>query len=321
ILLAIIIAIFAGCSAPKPEQAPSWYTNPPKDYKNFYEVAAASDETKVKSVAINTLRQNIIRDLDASFKAQNHRLIPQEDMLIEIKSANSHLANTLSMRSVKVEKTEIFNGQTLMLISIPRVALFKKVQDDLTSKIGSLKKLYNSHNDTIDIRRYVYIKPLVSQYAYLASRTAFAQISISTYSPNDNFRLLQEIYDEYNKLKSSINFYILSDGNSRLYTNSIKKAIQKDGLEVVNKAKDSHTLKLLISSKTENTKEYTFNVSKNLVKFTTLDTKKNKLIFRQHTFIGKSRRSHKDAKLQTISHINTKIKQLGIFDFIGLQSK
>ena len=320
-LLAIIIAIFAGCSAPKPEHAPSWYTNPPKDYKNFYAVASASDETKVKSIATNVLRQNISKDLDASFKTPNHRLTPQANMMREIRSANSHLSNTLSMRGVKVEKTEVFNSQTLMLISIPRVELFKKVQDDLNSKIKNLEKSYNAHNNTIEIERYVYLKPLMSQYAYLASRTAFAQISISTYNVSNNFRVLQELGSEYHNLQSSINFYILSDGNSRVYTKAIREAIEKDGLSISKKNKDSHTLKLLISSKTDNGQEYTFNVSKNLVKFITFDAKKNKILFRQHTFIGKSRKSHKDAKLQTIGHIKTKVKQLGIYDFIGVQSK
>ncbi|PHQ65454.1 MAG: hypothetical protein COB99_03985 [Sulfurimonas sp.] len=321
ILLAIIIAIFAGCSAPKPEHAPSWYTNPPKDYKNFYAVASASDETKVKSIAINVLRQNINKDLDASFRRPNHRLTPQTDMLREIKSANLHLAKTLSMRGIKVEKTKLFNGQMLMLISMPKVELFKKIQNDLNTKIKNLEKVYNSHNNTIAIERYLYLKPLMSQYAYLASRTAFAQISISTYNSSDNFRLLQELGSEYHNLQSSINFYILSDGNSRVYTKAIRDAIEKDGLSISKKSKDSHTLKLLISSKTDNGKEYTFNVSKNLVKFATFDSKKNKILFRQHTFIGKSRKNHKDAKLQTVGHIKTKIKQLGIYDFIGVQSK
>jgi hypothetical protein len=321
IIIAIVIAFFAGCSAPKPEKAPSWYTNPPKDYKNFYAVAAASDEIKVKSMAINVLRQNISKDLDASFNAPNHILSPSAKMLKEIISANSHLANTLSMRAMKVEKTELFNGQVLMLVSIPREELFKKIQSDLNTKIKNLEELYNLNKDTIQIKRYVYLEPLMSQYAYLASRTAFAQISISTYNSNNNFRVLEELGSEYNNLQSSINFYILSDGNSRVYTKGIRDAIEKDGLTVSNKSKDSHTLKLLISSTTDNTNEYTFNVSKNLVKFTTFDSNKKQILFRQHTFIGKSRKDHKDAKAQTIEHANSKVKQLGIFNFIGVESK
>ncbi|EDZ61747.1 hypothetical protein SMGD1_0832 [Sulfurimonas gotlandica GD1] len=321
ILFAVIIAIFAGCSAPKPQQAPSWFTNLPKDYKNFYAVAAASDETKAKSIAINELRKNIIKDLDASFSTPNHSLSPSSQMLNEIISANLHLANTLSMRAIKVEKTELFNGQILMLISIQREELFKKINSDLNTKIKRLGQFYSLNKDTIPIKRYVYLKPLMSQYAYLASRTAFAQISISTYNSNNNFRLLKELENEYNNLQTSINFYILSDGNSRVYTKTIKDAIEKDGLSVSNKSKDSHTLKLLISSSTDNTNEYTFNVSKNLVKFTTFDANKNQILFRQHTFIGKSRKNHQDAKEQTIEHINAKVKQLGIFDFIGIQSK
>lgn len=321
LLLVIIIAIFAGCSAPKPEQTPSWYTNPPKDFKNFYAVAAASNEQKAKNIAINTLRQNINKDIESSLNSQNNKLSHDTKMFQEVMSATAHLCNTFSMRNVKVEKQALFNSQTLILVSIPREELFKKIQPDLDSKIRSLKEKYDDNKESIAIERYVYLKPLISQYAYLASRTAFAQIAVSTYNSNDNFRVLRELADEYYALKSKINFYVLSDLNSRIYSKAIRDALEKEGLSISNKNKDKNTLKLLITSQTDNGQEYTFNVSKNLVKFTTFDADKNKILFKQHTFIGKSRKNHKDAKIQTLGHINTKIKHLGIFNFIGIQSK
>jgi hypothetical protein len=331
ILLAIIIAIFAGCSAPKPQQVPSWYTKPqqvpswytkpPKDFKNFYAIGAAENEQKAKSIAINTLRQNISADIEASVKSLSHRLSYNLKMHQKIKDETMHLCNTFSMKNVKIQKTKLFNAQTLVLVSITKEELFKKIQPDLNSKIKNLKAKYNNNKNILSLERYIYLKPLMSQYAYLISGTAFAQIAIPTYNSNNNLKLLNEISDEYYTLKSKINFYVLSDGNSRIYSKALRDAIKKEGLRASGKNRDNNTLKLLITSKTNNEKKYMFNISKNLIKFTTYDANKNKIFFRQHTFIGKSRKNHKDAKLQTIEHINTKIKQLGVFSLIGVQSK
>ncbi|MEA2091410.1 MAG: hypothetical protein U9O83_03470 [Campylobacterota bacterium] len=321
ILLALIIAIFAGCSAPKPKLQPSWYTNPPKDYKNFYAVATANNDAVAKNLATLSLRESINADLDSSFKVPNHKLAPEPKMLQKIISSNAKLCKKLSLRGVKVEKSQIFNGQTLILISISREELFKKLQLISGVKFQNLKEQYNKNKNDIAIRRYTQIKPLMAQYASLASATGCKQISVSTYNSNNDFRVLKELHDEFKKLKSSINFYILSDGNSRIYTKGVIEAIKKAGLSISRKVKDSSTFKLLITSKTTDSKEYSFNMSKNLVKFTTFDANENKIAFRQHTFIGKSRKNHKEAKYQAAIYLNKKIDKLGIFDFIGIQKK
>lgn len=321
LLIIIIITIFAGCSAPKPDKKPNWYTSPPKDYKNFYAVAAASNEVKAKGLATISLRERINAELDSSFKAPNHKLSPTPEMLKEIIINNARICNELTIRGVKIEKSEIFNGQTLILISMPREELFKKLQVLSDNKFKDLKLDYNSNKNLVDIKRYVHIKPLMSQYAYLASLSACKEISISTFSSSSNFRLLKALSDEYEKLKSTINFYILSDGNSRIYTKAIKEAIKKDGFTLSRKMADNNTLKVIITSKTTSSQEYTFMVSKNLVKFTTYDADKNKVSFRQHTFVGKSRKSLKEAKHQTSVNLSSKIRKLGIFNFIGMKKK
>nr|WP_321267686.1 hypothetical protein [uncultured Sulfurimonas sp.] len=321
LLFILILAIFAGCSAPKPQQMPSWYTNPPKDYKNFYGVASSNSETKAKNIAINIIRENIAKDLDAMLDRKNHNLKLSYKMLDKIKNENLHLSKTLSMRAIKIEKVEVFNAKTLILVSVSKEKLFEKIHQDLKNKIRNLKTQYSKNKEVHELKRYLHLKPLMAQYAYLNSRILFASVSISTYNPNDNFLLLQNIKDEYNALKKNINFFVLSDVNSIIYTDSIKKAILNDELSISRKSKDKHTLKLLITSQGENSNEYTFDVSKNLVKFTILDANKNKIFFRQHTFIGKSRKNHEDAKLQTIDYVEKKIQHLGIYNFLGIYSK
>ena len=67
LITAIIIALFAGCSAPKPATAPSWYTTLPKDFNFIYATGASSDDLKAKKQAIATLREQIKKELDGAF--------------------------------------------------------------------------------------------------------------------------------------------------------------------------------------------------------------------------------------------------------------
>jgi len=157
----------------------------------------------------------------------------------------------------------------------------------------------------------------VKELSVLASLAEYKEFLISTYSSADEFTFLNKIKKEYDDLKNSINFYILTDGNSRIFSHSIKNAIEAEGLHVGNDIRSKNSFKLLVTSKTENSQDYTFSKSKTLVKFTTFNNQKNKIKFRQHTFIGKSRKNAKEAKDQAAIHLDYKIKKLGIFDFIG----
>lgn len=206
LLIAIIIAIFAGCSAPKPKQPPSWYTNLPKDYKNFYAVASANSQAKAKNLALHSLRKNINIELDALFKNSNNKLSPTSKRVQEILKSNSHLSNKLSFRSAKIEKSEVFNGETLILISISKKKIFEKVQLISDAKFNNLKREYNTNKDAIAIKRFAQIQPLMTQYAELASASAAKDIALSSYSSNANFRVLKELSDEYDRLRSTISF-------------------------------------------------------------------------------------------------------------------
>ncbi|WP_294966220.1 hypothetical protein [Sulfurimonas sp.] len=325
ILLFIIITIFIGCSSqpkhmPRPTVAPLWYANPPKDDKNFYVTASSNNLKILKKIAINNLRNSIAQEIKTSFKTPKHILKPTIDMQEKINNAIDHLSKTIAMGNVKTINSKFFKNKHLILIAISKKDLYLNLEDDIKDKISKLEDSYNKNKNTTDIQRYLHLEPLMSQYEYLASRIALSEICSPSDKTKNNFKLLQNLQYEYHSLKSDINFYILSDYNSRLYSKVIISALKKDGLHISKTSKDSHTLKLLMSSKTENTFDYSFNKSKTRIVFTTFDVNGKKVLYRQHTFIGKSRKSHKDAKMQTFQHMKSKVRQLGILNFIGVKS-
>ena len=317
IVLSILVIFIVACSKPKPESIPTWYTNVPSDYKFLYAVAKSTTIEQAKKMAIVTMRDNLSKEVNTRFSSENHKLQPlDKETLNKIKKYSVEVANHLSFNRVKIEKSKIFKGEGLVLISIPRVSSFNKLKRISDVKFHRAQEVNKKALNKNAIKRFMALEIAVKEWETLASLAQYKELLISTYSANEEFIFLNDLKEEYDELKNSINFYVLTDGNSRIFSKSIKKAIEAKGLSVKN---TKNSFKLLVTSKTIKSQNYTFNKSRNLVKLTTFDNNKNKISFKQHTFIGKSRKNHKEAKEQAAINLDYKIKKLGIFDFIGVK--
>jgi len=318
IITAIIIALFAGCSAPKPETPPSWYTTLPKDFNFIYATAASSSKVTAKKLAIASLRKQINTQLDDAFKNKTTKLVLEENEdITKLLQANEYLANTLSMRAVQVDKSTVFHNEHLILIKLSRKTLFDALSKSTTRKLTSSKKSFQNVQNKIAIKRYIVIEKLMKDYPKLAALTEAKKVALASYATNDEFEYLTTLKQSYIKLKKDISVYVLSDVNSRVFAPAIKKAVQGTGLTVTSKTTSKDSIKILITSKTTESQNYSFNQSKSLVKFLTYDTNKKQIAFKQHTFIGKSRKSYQEAKEQSSLHVTSKVHKMGTFSFLG----
>lgn len=322
LILALLLALFAGCSKPQPKTLPSWYTSPPQDYFNIYAVAIDPDPAKAKNKAILNLRQGLLEALNKEFAKSDHKLgYIDEELLAVLARANEEICNTISLRSVKVTETTEFEGSTVILVQISRESLFEILEAASANKMAESKAAYDAIKDLPVLQKYAAIKPLVKQYAHLAAYTQFKEIVLSTFRATEDFLHLKELRDTLGELRSTITFYVLSDANSISFVNSIKEALIAEGLSLDNQMSSENAFKLLITSSTLDSMDYSFMQSKNLVKFNLYNTKKEEIAFRQHTFIGKSRKSYRDAKEQASVDLGKKVQKLGVFDFIGVAQK
>lgn len=322
ILIAFIIAIFAGCSAPapKPETQPSWYTSKPKDYNNFYAVASAVDGEKAKRIAMNSIRTEILSDLNAMFKKE-HPILGEldENTRAEILSHNEEVCMKLSMGSATLVKSKKYKGETLVLVSIPRLELFNQVARMEADAFSTTKQAYEKINTEIAIQRYAGLKPLMLQYPTLASFIAFKEYAVSTFNAYDDYIFLKNLRTQIDELKLNISFNVLSDANSIQFAQGIKAAIEAEGFKLSSRPISKDSLKILITSVTTDSQDYSFNQSSSLVRYSTYNVNKKPIFFRQHTFVGKSRKSYKDGKRQAEIQAISSINKLGLFEFLGLK--
>lgn len=320
ILLTIIIAIITGCSAPKPQNPPIWYTNVPTDEKLFYAVGSSDTIESAAKNAITSMRERLNSNINDLIKAPTHRLQPlDKTMLEDIFIQSIDISKKLSLKNVKIDKSQEFNGEKLVLISIPKATLFERLKAISEAQYLRTKQEFDMTKNAAILKRFVILDSLMQKFSNIASLAQYKEFLLSTYNPNSEFEFLKSMKTEYENLKSSINIYVLTDSNSRIFSSFIKNSLNEKGLSTKNDFDSEISLKLLITSTTEESQEYSFNKSKSLVKFTIFDKNKKLLSLRQHTFIGKSRKDYQDAKEQSALYLKSKVERLGIFDFIGIE--
>ncbi len=319
VFIAIVMAIFAGCSAPKPETKPLWYTSPPQDYQFFYATGSGETLKKAKNKAISSLRNQLITKLDAEFAKPLHPLGTISKINVsKILKENTKFIKSLPLRDIQIDKSTNFKGRFLVLIKMEKKSFFEKIEDISNPKFEAVVKKYESLQNEIAIKRFSGLNRLLQEYPILATYTQLKKTTLTTYRVTKEFAFLKKMNDEYNDLKKRLSFYLLSDGNSKVFAKYIKRAIKKEGLKISKTPSSKDSLKLIVKSVTTDSQEYSFMKSSTLIKLSTYDMNKKRISFRQHTFIGKSRKSHKEAKDQSAIHLNGKIKKLGFYDFIGL---
>ena len=320
--IALLIGLFAGCSAPKPETKPAWFTSPPQDYKFFYAVGTGETQVKAKKRAIASLREQLKLKLDEGFEISSHPLgkIQKRD-LAKIFKNNTHFTKSLRFKDIKLEKSMQYRGRFLVLISIKKEKLFHQIEKISKPKFEKLKAEYDALDKEIAIKKFAALKGMLKEYPSLATYTEFLKMTSSTYRAEEVFGFLKELKEQQKELRSTISFYVLSDANSQLFTKYIKRAIKKEGLLISRKPLSKNSLKLIVKSKTTEEQEYSFMKSSTLIKFNTYDINKNKIAFKQHTFVGKSRKNYKEAKEQAAIHLQAKINKLGLYQLLGLENK
>ena len=318
-MLALVVLLMAGCGAMKPKGLPDWYTAVPQDYNYFYAAGSGDDRLKARNSAILSLRHSLQDALNAEFKKKGHKLGELDaSVLAELSRASEELCNTLSLRNTAIVKTAADGEKSIVLISFSREELFKTLQTASQEKLPASKQKFQEAENEMPLRKYIVLKELAKEYAFLAAHTQLKALSVSTFRAYDDFVYLKSLHESLKELRSSISFYVLSDANSLLFVKHVKESILNEGFALSTKSSDERAFRLLINSTTQNGMDYSFMESKNLLKFNLYENDKKEIAFRQHTFIGKSRKNHNDAKDQAAVNLNAMIKRLGFFDLIGL---
>jgi len=319
ILFIILIFFISACSTPKVEKETLQKLTTPVDANLYYAVGVSDTVEKAKKNAVTAMREGLNKEVDSLLKNTRNQLQPLEsEMLENILSQNAHISKKLSLQKIKIEKSQKFKNNRVILISISKEKLFKKLKTISNKQFLRVKQEYDINQSTIAIKRFSTIQRLMRSFTTISSFALYKSFLQPTYSADEEFGFLKKINREYNELKTDINIYVLTDANSRIFVPNIKDAINKKGLSTKNSVDNNKSLKLLITSTTEQTKDYNFFQSKSTIKLTTFNKKKKIIAFKQYIFIGQSAKNYKDAKGHAYTAMSRQLKKNGLFKFIGI---
>ncbi len=320
LVLSSIFFLF-GCSSatPKLQSKPLWVNNLPKNNDYFYAVASANSYTKAKNIAIFSLRKRFKKTLDKKFLSTKHPLTNINRQLQQkILKENEKLTKKFPMRGLRVIDSQVYNNKTFILIALSKKILFEYLQQHSQTRFANDQKHLKQSTNLADIQKFIKIKPLLQNFAAIASYAQFKKLTFAQYDTTKEFNYLQELYQTYEYLRTSISFHLVSDAESVVFAQTLKNILIQENLPLNKHSSTKNSIQVFISSVATNSKEYEFSKVNILLKLSSYDIKKHKIAFKQHTFVGRSRRGFQDAKQQAVEHMSSKIKRFRVFDFLGL---
>lgn len=313
-LLLIISVVFIGCGTPNPNEKPQWFTDIPVDSEYIYATGMADTQEKAKLNAISNIKIKLSESINDAFRTKNLQL-DTKDNLDKILDNSLKSLKQLYIPNIFVENSAKFKNKQIILISIEKENLFNSLKKNTILKA---KNIYNITKGNIAINRYIALKKVMQDYPFLASKIELKQVLNPNYNPNNEFKILNQIKNDFFKLKNSISFYILTDDNSKIYYKEIVKAIVDEGLVVSKIPSSKDSIRLLVVSQLKENIQDNIRYSKSFLRFTSYNTNKEQIASNEIVFSGKSEDSYKMAEKDSINDCKNKIIELGIFNILGV---
>lgn len=312
-LLLIISIVFIGCGTPNPNEKPQWFTDVPVDSEYIYATGIADTQEKAKLNAISNIKVKLSESINNSFRTKN-LLLDTKDNLDKILNSSLESLKQLSIPNIFIENSGKFKNKQIILISIEKKNLFNSLKQNTILKA---KNIYNITKGNMAINRYIALKKIMKDYPFLASKIELKQVLNHNYNPDNEFKILNQIKNDFFKLKNSISFYILTDDNSKIYYKEIVKAIVDEGLVVSKIPSSKDSIRLLVVSQLKEDIKNDVRYSKNFLRFTSYNINKEQIASNEIVFNGKSKESYKIAKEDSINDCKNKVIKLGIFNIFG----
>lgn len=319
IYIFLVLAI-TGCSVKKVEdRLPLWYTNPPKDYNFIYSTATSKTLQSAHNIAILSINKDLNSKIIESLTSSNTPLhLKDETDKQNIVKTSSLITKKLVFHGVRTLNSTLYHSQELILISVLREAVFEDEKSKLDTLYLPLKKEFKTLDAYTPLEQYVKIDQIKPKLYEIAVRAELLQIISNGYDASEYFAFFNSLRDRFLDIKKSLDIRVLGDYNSLPFVKPVEDGLRGSELEVTKDLKRANSYHIFLTAKIKKKMDYQF-YKVTLTAKIIIATKDKKIISTKlHTFVGKSRKSYKDAQLQAESGFMKSIKYFGVFNFLGL---
>ena len=150
----------------------------------------------------------------------------------------------------------------------------------------------------------------MTNYENLISNTQLKKILVSEYATANEFNFLKKLKKDYEIVKASISFYILSDKSSKRFVHKIQERIIDEGLTINKLPISDASLKVLITSNIAN--------STNNLRFTIYNINKEQIASNNYLI---SNNNSENSKKLSIKQFSKRLEEDNIFNIIGISVK
>ncbi|WP_345980218.1 hypothetical protein [Sulfurimonas sp. HSL3-2] len=319
----ILALVITGCGLKKMEDRPPlWYTNPPKDTTFIYSTASSKTMQSARNIAVLSINRDLNTKVMELFKSSNSPLeIKNELEYKNLMQTSMKVVNSIVFHGIKTINSAQFHSQQLILISVSREMIFQEEKKKLDAIYEPLKKELETIDTLTPIEQYAVLKPVTSKLDEIAVLAALLQTVSTGYDANEYFAFVNNTKEMIEKIDDSTALRVLGDFNSLRLVRYIEGGLSNESLLVNKTLEKKNSYNIFIMTTVDEKMDYQFYKTTLGVK-TIVATKEKKIISeKMHTFIGKSRKSNNDARLQAESSVEKTIRSFGIFDFLGLNKK
>lgn len=323
IIYLITALMIAGCSIKKAEDRPPlWYTNPPKDYTFIYSTASSKTLQSARNVAVLSINKDLYAKVMDMLKASDSPLhVKSELEYTRLMQTSSKIVNNIVFHGIKTINNAQFHSQELILISVSRDMIFQEEKKKLDAIYEPLKKELEAIDTLTPLEQYAVLKPNTSKLDEIAILSALLQTISTGYDANEYFAFVNNTKEKIESIKNTIAIRVLGDFNSLRLVRYVEGGISSEYLFVNKTLERENSYNIFIMTTVDEKMDYQFYRTTLTVKIVIATKEKKVITEKRHTFIGKSRKSNNDARLQAEASVEKTIRSSGIFDFLGLNKK
>jgi len=317
--------LFAGCfggtAKTTSNELPKWYITPPNNNAMFlYGAGEGYSKDEAKRNALLNLVAKLSVSIESKFESKTK--VESGEFNSLYKKTQQDIKSEVSKIRVSnyeiVKSTTQEDGNILMLVRSDREKFYNSLKKELDIKIKKLQNALSNNAKANVLKRYAFYKNASKSLSAITSNVLVMDSLNDSFDEKPYLKVAQQVNNEFEKLKTSMNFSIITDKNSLKLADPIRVALTDKNIKVVKKPISDDSLIISITSRVKNVKSYGMDIAKFAVNISIKDTNNNIIGGNKINLKGIASQGAELAQEEASKNLQKKIKKEGIGKVLGI---
>jgi hypothetical protein len=325
IRIILIALLFVNCAVKKEGNSdlPSWYLNPPKsNLSALYGVGVSDEKGDAVNIALNDISGKISIEISGKFQTDKQEARVNELSEYESYASQRISSNTevINFTNYEVEKTEQHGHFIYVLVKVSKAEFKKNYEDKINKRHAEILRLGDKLGTLSPVQA---LSRLFKLRAKIAENNFDIEILNTVVGLNVKIKSYLKDYDALLKreqeFKNKLLVKISSNGSDNRIVDVLRKALNDEGISIVNNAGEKKSYAILrVETETKHKKIYGSNIAIVQVSLKLIENFGTQTSANNFTLKGNSAIDSIGAIRMVIRSLEIKIKEDGILKTLGL---